>query len=156
MSVLFGLTNAAGAANMATSPVSIRLVVERTEVRAGTPIRGVAILTNSSKKSILVKACAADGWLFVGISSTTIIYNPAIATVACAASMRLKPGANRFKITVSTSYQVCSQVATKSGVPRCIKSGMPPLPDGRYLTTVEILGLPSHTPHPTSIAITLT
>ena len=118
--------------------------------------RAVAILTNSSKKSILVKSCAADGWLFVGISSKTIIYNPAIATVACGGSVRLKPVPNRFKISVGTSYQVYSQVATKPGVPRCIKSGMPPLPDGRYLTSVEFLGLPSHTPQPPSIAITLT
>ena len=144
--VLTVMAGASVAGATTRSPVSIRVNLDATTATAGHPIRGTAILTNSSGKTILVEACASDGWLFVGLTNKNIPYDPAVAAVACNATVKLEPGANRFVIEVSTDYQVC----TMTGSPRCGK-----LPDGTYHTAIETQGLPSGTHHSASIRVTL-
>jgi hypothetical protein len=116
--------------------------------RAGHPIHGTAILTNASSKTILVEACAEDGWLFVGLANKNVPYDPAVATVACNATIKLKPGANRFAIAVSTDYDVCTN---SGGVPACGR-----LPSGTYHVAVTTLGLPKGTTFGAHIRVTLT
>jgi hypothetical protein len=152
---MLGLSAAASANTSAKSPISVRIALSRTVVIAGESIQGVAIMTNSTNNSILVRSCARDGWLFVGIANQNISFSPIVAGVACAGSIHLKPGANRFLISVSTSYQQCSQGAGDAGGPHCTSSGMPPLPKGSYHTSVVILGLPTGTANPATRAITL-
>jgi hypothetical protein len=117
-------------------------------VRGGHTIHGTAILTNSSSKTILVEACVANGWLFVGLANKNIPYDPAVSTVACNPTVRLKPGANRFAINVSTDYDVCSN---SGGTPACGR-----LPSGTYHVAVTTLGLPKGTAFGSHIRVTLT
>ncbi len=136
------------------SPISIHVILYQSSVTAGTTIRGLATLTNSSPRPVIVQACAADGWLYVGLMNSRITYSVSRSTTKCAATVRLKPGVNRFALTVSTSYSAC--VRTKNSfVPRCTKNGPPPLPKGHYTTSVITIGLPTGTRNPPPIAVTV-
>lgn len=147
---IFGGATVASAAHK--PPISIRITLDKWEVKAGTSIHGVAILTNSAPQSVLVESCVIDGWLFIGVTNSNIPYNPAVATVGCPPSVRLKPGANRFRITVMTTYQECGSSTT----PRCPKVGMPALPRGTYHVAVETLGLSLPTLTFAHLRVTLT
>jgi hypothetical protein len=139
---------AAVASASGKSPVSIQVHLDATTVRAGHPIHGTATLSNASSKTILVEACAYDGWLFVGLTNKNVPYDPAVAAVACNATVKLKPGANRFAIEVSTDYDVCSG---NGGTPPCGR-----LPSGTYHVAVTTLGLPKGTSFGSHIRVTLT
>jgi hypothetical protein len=152
---MLGLPAPASANTNAKSPITVRIALSRTDAIAGESIRGVAIIINSTRNSIPVRSCALDGWLFVGIANKDIPFNPVVAVVACAGSIHLKPGANRFPLSVSTSYQQCGPSASDTGGQHCTSTGMPPLPKGTYHTSVVILGLPPGTANPAPKAITL-
>jgi hypothetical protein len=139
---------ASGASALVKSPVSIQVHLDATTVRAGHTIHGTATLSNASSKTILVEACAYNGWLFVGLTNKNVPYDPAVSTVACNATVGLKPGANRFAISVSTDYDVCSG---NGGTPRCGR-----LPSGTYHVAVTTLGLPKGTSFGSHIRVTLT
>jgi len=128
--------------------VSIQVHLNVTTERGGRPIHGTAILTNASSKTILVEACASDGWLFVGLTNKQVSYDPAVAAVACNATIKLKPGANRFAIAVSTDYSVCYEIG---GTPACGR-----LPSGTYHVAVTTLGLPKGTSYESHLRVTLT
>jgi hypothetical protein len=142
-----------------TSPVTIHIKLDHTRVTAGMSISGQAVFTNSTSKHITVEQCAIDGWLAVGLTNKQIQFNPAFETVACAPSVHLAPGVNRFPLTVRTTYQECLQPGGQSMtyVPPCVgSSGLPPLPAGTYKTKVVTVGLPSSTSMPRSIEVTVT
>ena len=136
--------------------VNITIELDRTQVTAGTPIHGQAFVTNTTGKPIALDACAADGWLFVGLTNAHVAFEPAVTVPTCPAD-RLLPGLNRFPITVSTSYQSCTQSSAQASVqrPACNHSGPPALPPGRYVTKVITLGLPGTTQLPPPIRVTL-
>lgn len=137
--------------------VSIRLRLGRTNQRDGRTIPGFAYVWNNERRSIVVQSCAFDGWLFVGLESSQIAYDPAIAAVACRPTVHLKPGLNRFPIRVRTTYGSCAQDprGVTEGHPRCTAHGPPPLPPGRYSTKLVVLGLPWATLNPNPIFVTL-
>ena len=149
LSALMGSSVAAGAASR--SPVSLRINLDATSVIAGRSIHGTALLTNSSSKTILVETCALDGWLDVGLANKNVAYEPVSPLVACQPTVTLKPGINRFPITVETTYQVCQ----KHGTPRCTKTGMPSLPKGTYHVDVIAEGLPKGTRTSVKTSVTL-
>jgi hypothetical protein len=152
LTVALLLVSVFGSASMASasgkSPVSILVHLNATTARAGHPIHGTATLLNAGSKTILVEACAYDGWLFVGLTNKNVPYDPAVAAVACNATVKLKPGANRFAISVSTDYDVCSG---NGGTPPCGR-----LPSGTYHVAVTTLGLPKGTSFGSHIRVTLT
>lgn len=126
--------NAGPSPSAARTPVTIRLRLDRTEVVPGAAIRGVATLTNTTRRTITVETCAADGWLDVGLSNQHIGFEPACGAVACAPTVHLAPGPNRFPVAVATTYDACTQSATRatSQEPACSSNGLPPLPTGIY------------------------
>lgn len=136
------------------TPVTIHIHLDRTRVTAGKSIKGDAVLINSTSKAITVQQCAIDGWLQVGISSPKSPFRAAMGLVACPPSVRLRPGTNRFPITILTTAQECQQHngQSKPDGPPC----PPPLPAGTYRTKVVTVGLPRSTPTPESIQVTLT
>ena len=142
----------------ASVPLSLRITLQHTRGRAGIPIRGTAIFTNRSGASILVEACAADGWLNVGLANHDIRYNPAHPLVACAPSVQLASGTVRIPITVMTTYQECNESGAGSAqVPPCLpENRLPPLPAGIYRTEVLASGLSAATPAPNVVTVTLT
>jgi hypothetical protein len=151
LATTFVLSGALVAHAITKSPISIQVRLSRTSVLAGVPIHGVAIISNASDKTILVNSCATDGWLFVGLANKSVSFDPAVATVACASSIHLKPGANRFSIVVSTRYGECGSTTT----PKCTGPVMPLLPKGLYHTSVVTLGLPKGTSAPTRLSVTI-
>jgi hypothetical protein len=156
---LTSCVDTSGRPSSAATPVTIHLSLDKTTGPAGKPIKGEAVLTNTTSEAITVKQCAIDGWLEVGLSSNQIQFAPAMSEVGCRPTVRLVPGVNRFLITVSTDYQAClagGQSGTISN-PACAPSGgQPSLPEGRYSTKVVTFGLPASTQMPRPIKVTLT
>lgn len=156
---LLSLSATITSSNAATkSPITIRVDLNVTTIRAGHSIHGTAFLTNSSSKSIPIQTWECSPWLFVGLANKDISYDPAVATVACSRTDILKPGKNRISITVMTVYQECAGggPATKGGPPLCTKKGMPSLPKGSYHISVITNGMPTGTSYTSSIRVTLT
>jgi hypothetical protein len=140
----------------ATAAVTIQIALTPTHVIAGKPLDGTAIVTNHTSKEIIVNACAQDGWLVVGLINAKIEFDPPNPLIACAPSIRLKAGSNRFPVTIMTTYQMCANSPPYAeNVPACVPSGLPPLPAGTYTTKVVTAGLPSDTPQPKSIRVKL-
>ena len=142
----------------ASVPLSLRITLQHTRVRAGIPIQGTAIFTNRSGASILVEACAADGWLNVGLANHDIGYYPAHPLVACSPSVQLASGTVRIPITIMTTYQGCDESGPGSAqFPPCLpENRLPPLPAGTYRTEVITSGLPAAMPAANVVTVTLT
>ena len=125
-------------------PVQVRVQLTRHRVTAGVAIRGTVVVTNTTRKPITVDYCLADGWLLVELTSPTVPAAFAHPAVACPPSLRLRPGVNRFSVTVSTHAAMCVVPGGQSRVPtpQCTAEGTPPpLPPGSYRTAVDIEGL---------------
>jgi hypothetical protein len=152
---LLGVPTVANAGSGAPSPISIRLVLRHTSIMAGHVLKGEAIISNHSTKTILVETCAIDGWLDVGLSNKSYTYSPIDPLIACAPTVHLRPGVNHFPIKVSTDYQVCTKSRPTATLPSCGKSGMPTLPKGEYHTAVIMVGFPKNTATPSELNVTI-
>ena len=148
LGLLLGWSVLAGAAASSPSPIEVRVSLTQHEVAAGQPIKGSVVLTNTTHKTITVNTCAANGWLQVGLKGHGYTYVATSLEMACPPSVRLKPGANRFPVTVLTSYEGCVHPGGHSltSLPACTPTGQPPLPTGKYSTVTTIVGL-SHLTH---------
>jgi hypothetical protein len=152
--------NPTGASPKSRASVTVHISLASQRVVSGTPIKGTAILTNTTKKPITVETCAANGWLEVGLVNRTISFNPAFTLIGCAPSIVLHPGANRFAVKVLTTYQSCLQSGGQSTsyTPRCLPTSsgsdrLPPLPAGRYSTKTVTVGL--HNVSAANVTVTL-
>jgi hypothetical protein len=134
------------------SPLSVRLSIPTTRTLVGTIIRGVVDIDNSSSRPVIVDECRNSSWLVVGLSNDHSAYNPIYTSGPCARSFELKPGNNQFDVTISTKYNHCFR---RGGEPRCISTGAPNLPPGKYVTSVVARGLPAGTPTAPKVAVTL-
>jgi len=148
----------ASSTTIASAPVEIRLVLDRTRLTAGTAIHGEALLTNTTGNSITVNTCAANGWLWVGLTNEKVGYNPANPLILCRPTVRLSPGLNRFSISISTDFQGCTRTTSEATpqLPSCTPKGdLPPLPSGLYFTKIVTAGLPKGTRLLSAIKVTL-
>lgn len=154
---LLGWGGVAGASASSSTPITVRVALHHSRVLAGQPIKGTVILTNTTSSVITVESCAANGWLQVGLEGRGYGYQASSTLVACPPSVRLVPGANRFPVTVLTTYESCIQPGGSSvpSLPACTSTGQPPLPAGTYSTTVVIMGLPQMTKAPRPVTVTL-
>ncbi len=142
----------------AQAPVEIGLVLDRTGVNAGTPIDGEALLTNTTGRTMTVNTCARDGWLFVGLTNNQVAYFPNRFYIGCLPTIQLKPGLNRFPISILTDFQGCVESRSEATpqVPACLPAnGVPPLPAGSYVVKTVVVGLPAGTRLPPAISVTL-
>ena len=142
-----------------SSAVVIRVSLDQARVVAGQPIHGQAVVTNTTTKPVLIHACAAEGWVMVGLTNGRIPYHPAITYSLCAPSP-LAPGPHRYPVTVATTYPACLGPGGKSlipvHIPTCAPNGRPPpLPAGTYITKVVAPGLPAGTPVAPPVTVTL-
>lgn len=149
---------ASGAAPSSPHPVTVTLSLHRTRAPAGNPIRGVVTITNTTEQTITVQTCALAGWLFVGLVGRHYTYSPIRPAIACRPTVRLRPGATRERVRVSTRYQACTMDArgVRPGLPRCLPgNATPPLPAGTYHTKIIVIGLPRRTrlPRPTTVRL---
>jgi hypothetical protein len=153
----------AGASGSPGPPITTRVILTTHRVVAGHPIKGTVVLTNTTRKQITVNTCALDGWLRVGLHGKVDSYPFGSFAVGCAPTVRLAPGANRFPVTVITTYASCTQ-PEPGGSPLtnqqpCTESNghmsQPPLPAGRYSTKVSLAGLSRLTRPPNRVVVTL-
>jgi hypothetical protein len=134
-----------------------RLVLQQTHVTAGTPIRGTLVVTYRGHAPInLNRGCRPRYAVVV----TNHRYQPetAFPSDCGTAPFIIKPGVNRFAITVVTTYGSCSaaanQAASRSPACRHGRERMPPLPQGRYQAVLVgdgSLPLPAPVPVPVSL-----
>jgi PASTA domain len=156
------LTAAAAASESTAAPIKVRLSLVQTRVVAGQRIKGSVVLTNTTNRVITVNTCAADGWLEVGLSGRVNSLPFGSLMMACPPSLRLRPGLNRFGVTVITTYAGCTQPQPDGSssatplMPWCTVAGQPPLPAGRYVTKVHLVGLTGLTSFPNQVVVHLT
>lgn len=155
--ILVGCGGVAGASGSSSAAIKVRVALHHSRVVAGQPIKGTVVLTNTTSRQITVESCAQNGWLQVGLQGRGYTYQASSTLIACPPSIRLAPGANRFPVTVLTTYESCLQPGGESvaSLPSCTSTGPPPLPAGRYSTTVFIMGLPHMTEAHRAITVTL-
>lgn len=157
MAILVGWGGAAWAGGSLSAPIQVRVSLDHSRVLAGQPIKGTVVLTNTTASQIHVESCARNAWLQVGLKGRGYAYRPVSTLITCPSSIRLAPGANRFPVTVLTTYESCLQPGGESvtSLRPCTSTGPPPLPAGRYSTTVFITGLAHLTDAPRAITVTL-
>jgi hypothetical protein len=157
IALLVGWGGVAGASGSSSAPIKVRVALHHSRVVAGQPIKGTVTLTNTTSRQITVESCAQNGWLQVGLKGRGYTYQSSSTLIACPPSIRLAPGANRFPVTVLTTYESCLQPGGESvtSLPACTTTVPPPLPAGRYSTTVFLMGLPHMTEAPRPMTVTL-
>jgi hypothetical protein len=157
LALLVGWSGTAGASGSSPAPIEVRVSLDHNRVPAGQSIKGTVILTNTTSRRITVESCARNGWLQVGLKGHGFTFSANSSLIACRPSIGLAPGANRFAVTVLTTYEGCLQPGGESltSLPPCTSTGPPPLPAQRYSTTVSITGLAHLTDIPRAITVTL-
>ena len=120
----------------ANSEVTVTVHLDHTEVRAGQPITGVATVDNRTGHPLHLPNGTCDGWLYTGLSNSTIPETALDPLVACAPA-DLAVGVSTYRITVSTTFTGCAQTPgdSKISLPACLgpmHDEMPPLPAGIY------------------------
>ena len=134
---LIGLLSSCGSSSSA-SPIEVTISLSRTRIAAGPAVHGEAVVTNTTSHEIATVGCPGE-WLQVGLVGRHVTFDATSGLVLCPRSLRLSPGPNRFPISVSTSYQGCSEQGGSTNMPHCAGTKddvIPPLPAGRYSTTV--------------------
>ncbi len=132
------------------------LVLQRTQVTAGTPIKATLIVTYRGRAPVnLTHGCRPQYAVVV----TNHRFPPAVAFAADCALLPfiIKPGENRLAVTVETTYFSCSEVASQATrrSPACRpgRHPMPPLPAGRYEAVLVGEGLPLPAPAPVPVLL---
>jgi len=157
--VLRSIRRATPAEVATRSPLILRVRLDHTTVKAGTPIKGEVALVNTTTRDITVETCAADGWLDVGLTGHGVTFAPAHIQIACLPTVQLPPGTTRSPVTVLTSYNGCVPTGASipsPGMPVCAAGVPPPLPVGRYRVAVVTTGLPPDLSGPNALVVTLT
>ena len=156
------LMGTATASEAPSAPIKVGLTLVQTRVAAGQPIKGSVLLTNTTNKAITVSTCTENGWLVVGLSGPVSSLPFGSLLLACPASLRLRPGMNRFGIKVITTYTGCTEPQPDGSssattlTPWCTTAGLPPLPAGRYVTKLHLVGLTGLTQKPNRVVVHLT
>jgi hypothetical protein len=146
-----------------TRPLDIRIKLNQTSVRTGTPITGRAFVTNSTAHPLVIADCHGV-WLQVGLTSGAISSQKAWLDCLTVPGTKLPVATSSIPITIVTTYNECTPHASSATAhtPVCIHdahgaTSMPPLPPGTYSTKTAMLG-PNGVPMPTpnTIQVTLT
>ena len=144
------LLPATGAGGAPAPPIRVSVVLPVHHVVAGRLLKATVVLKNTTTKPIIVQQCAIDGWLAVGLTGKVDSYPFGHEAVGCEATVKIKPGANRFPIHITTSYAACTGASPAGNrpdaiSPNCVleagRQSPPPLPAGSYTTKVDIVGL---------------
>lgn len=133
-----------------------RLVLQRTHVTAGTPIKGTLVVTYRGRAPInLTHRCRPQ--YAVAVTNHRFHQAPGFLSFCSAAPFIIKPGENRLAVTVYTTYLQCSEVASQAtkASPACLhgREVMPSLPPGRYEAVLVGDGLPLPAPAPVSLIL---
>lgn len=133
-----------------------RVVLSRDRVAPGQPISGTLVVTSKAPGPInLTRSCRPKFQVVIG--NRAITQQPAFTEECSSQPFYIKPGTNRFPITVITTYFECLQPGGSSviSIPACGPDGAPPLPPGIYHTTLFGSGA-TPLPEPPPVDVTLT
>jgi hypothetical protein len=142
----------------ASPKLSTRIVLSRTHVVAGSPIKGFVVVTNRGK---LLKLWDRSGPFKCTPGYAVTLTNGRFPPVAnfyldCVTRPLVIPsGVTRLPVTVITTYRGCGMYAATKSEPKCLPGlRMPPLPAGQYRAVLvgEALRLPA----PKAVSVTLT
>jgi hypothetical protein len=140
-SLVSGPASAVGA-----KTVRVDMVLSHHKVVAGTPINGTVTLTDTTSHPITVHACPSETFVWVGLKGNGYSFHrPDVVMCGLKGprTVQLHPGANRIGVTVLTTYQMCvtGGPSPSKSIPVC-RGNAPPLPAGRYVTSVFMVGVP--------------
>jgi hypothetical protein len=127
-------------------PLVTHITLAHASVRTGTPIQATVTFTNTTNQDILVDACAAAGWLDVGLAGNGVTFSPVHTALGCVPTVLLHPGTTSYPAVISTHYEQCYHPGIASQGPvACTSTGPSRLPAGAYRTVVIAAGLPDDT-----------
>ena len=142
--------------------VHLAITLDKTTVRAGQPIRGIAVVTNGTGRRITIPDCNG-AWLQVGLTNASVHYDPGWLACLSLPGTILRVGTTRLRIVVSTRYNACTNDAPTAThyLPACLRvrhgSPLPTLPRGVYVTKAAILQPKGvRIPSPAPVLVTLT
>lgn len=136
------------------APLRTRLELASTTVPAGAEVPGQVVVNNDTGHPIDAVGCGA---LFgVGLSSDTIDARP--MSLGCAQPFVIPAGESTWLVSLRATYSSCANDDTISliPIPDCLpdRTGMPPLPPGRY--TAHVSGPSGGVPTPAPVEVTVT
>jgi hypothetical protein len=141
----------------APSGLTDRLVLQQTNVTAGTAIKGWLVVTYRGQAPIDFNRGCRPQYAVV-VANHRFPPDVAFPADCSTAPFVIKPGENRLAVTVITTYRMCAQVASQatSSMPACLhgRQIMPPLPPGRYEAVLVGDGLPLPAPAPIPVSLT--
>ena len=146
--VLAGCASLHTSAPRASARLSISIDLDRLTATTGSIIKGAAVVTNNTTKTVSFESCPIP-WLQVGLVAKGITFEPASTTQVCVSTYRFGPGVTRVPVIVSATYSNCTSSLA------CVTSG-PDLPAGTYTTDAIAHGLPAGTTLPPPLKVTLT
>jgi hypothetical protein len=137
-----------------TGRLSDHLALDETRVIAGQSVNGALVISNPGKTLNLTKVCQPQ--LAVGLNLGNFHQTIAFASVCDGAPLLIDHGTTRLPVSVSTTYDQCSQSGPGTPtLPKCLADGgIPPLPAGTYMAKVVWDG-PVPLPTPNEVALTL-
>lgn len=134
----------AGCGATAVSAPSHRLALESIalhvplSVPTGSPLSAELVITNRTGATIRSRPCTRN-WIVLGLETARLPYKLPIPPADCEFHLVLRPGVNRFQVSIPTIHAGC-------GLPRigppCNAFGRPPdLPVGTYHLELAATGL---------------
>jgi hypothetical protein len=137
--------------------LSDRLVLHRTQVRAGTVITGSLNVINRNHQPVnLSHGCRPQ--YAVTLANSAFPPDVAFSSDCSARPFDLRPGLNRLPVRIITTYQSCTLArgtATRA-VPACLpgpRHRSPSLPAGQYQAVLVGTGLPLPAPSPVTVTL---
>jgi hypothetical protein len=113
--------------------VSVRLVLPRHTMRAGSTMIGHLLVTNHSGHAIHVNGC----FYIFATDLTSKTYHPVVAWPTCLQRLTIPAGHHRYRALLQATYNQCSENNPPPGQVKCLPGGrMPPLPPGKYRAKV--------------------
>jgi hypothetical protein len=113
----------------------------------GRPFDAELVLINGLGRSFVVPA-ACNGWLAVGLASSSITSRPLYTLMGCA-GLTVPVGLTDIRRTVQTTYSGCTQNRqdkATANAPTCLGNTsnlLPPLPPGAYRLQLDTHAIPN-------------
>jgi hypothetical protein len=137
-------------------PVVSSIALDETSVVAGRSVRGHVLLDNRTGRTLNV--CPTPLFIsadLAGLHSRSFASNDPL-TGGCTRT-RLRPGGNRFPLSVTTMAMACTQASSQATAtdPHCTTTGPQPFAAGHYRVIVYVDGLPRGSRQPTPVPVTI-
>jgi hypothetical protein len=131
---------AASTSTTTRNDVTVKVVLDRTQVRGGSAIAGTVTVTNTTGHRIAEPLGCRETALAVALSRGKLTTAWAWTAQGCNPAFAFLPGVTRLPVSVTTVHDTTD--------------GLRPLPTGRYQAKLYLNQYPLPTPPPITVAIT--